>query len=148
MGNGGATGTDYLHFVDAWTPHFVGHMDADLALVILGTNDYRLSKGSVANYRAALQKLVAVYRQARPDMGFIFIAPPQSNATAVVPLSAYRDAMYMTALEVGAEFYNANEAWSTYAVENANGMWNDPLHLNSAGATRLAFEGLRDLITL
>lgn len=138
VGNIGATGADYLQFVDAWTPKFAAALNPDLVLVVLGTNDFRLSRGTIESYQSALRKIVAAYRTANADCGFLFIAPAQCSDTGLIPLSEYRDAMYRVALEVGAEFYNMNESWGSYASESALGQWRDVRHISDAGAKRLA----------
>lgn len=137
VGNIGATGADYLQFVDTWTPRFASAINPDLVLVVLGTNDFRLSRGTVAAYQDALRKIVAAYRTANADCGFVFIAPAQCADVGIVPLSRYRDAMYEVARQVGAEFFNMNESWGSYASENALGQWRDVRHISDAGAKRL-----------
>ncbi|MDC4276373.1 hypothetical protein NQ637_18270, partial [Acinetobacter baumannii] len=68
----------------------------------------------------------------------ILIAPAQSNAPAVIPLSEYRDAIYEVAQTKKAEFYNMYDDWDAYSVENTNGQWADAYHVSPEGAYRIA----------
>lgn len=137
VGNGSCTGQDYLKISPAAQANFNDYLKPDLVIIILGTNDYR--KGhSVANYKAGISAMIDGYRTNNPNCGFILIAPANSNATPIIPLVDFRDAVYEIAQEKKCEFYNMHDDWEIYSIENSNGMWNDSLHVSKSGAYRIA----------
>lgn len=111
---------------------FAGVLAPDVVVVCLGTNDYRRGI-PLATYTAGLQAIANAYRRALPRVGFIFIAPGDSNGVALRPLVEYRDAMHAFCAANGFEFYNHHAEFSTFSHMNALGMWADNLHLNAAG---------------
>lgn len=139
-GNSNLSAGDQLaSFADTYITPIATNLAPDLVLTLIGTNDYRRAGSSPAAYVAALGELVAAYRAANPRAGFIFVAPARSNVSAVTgTLAQYRDALWKFCQEGGHELYNMHDEWSTWANENALGMWNDNLHLNGVGAHRLA----------
>jgi hypothetical protein len=139
MGNGGLTGKMMKGFIPYMQP-VASDFPINLLLVILGTNDYRTVDATPMEYTEALTQLTAAWRAINPDIGIVFIAPPQSNGVAVVPLATYRDAMYKFALANGCDFLNMLDVFGTYAQTSSAGQWNDALHLSDAGATNLAYQ--------
>lgn len=109
----------------------------DVVVVMLSTNDYRRTSPTVEKYIAGLTALVAQYRTASPNTGFIFIAPADSNGVAIRPLTDYRDALYAFCINNGHEFYNMHDQWGSFAEMKALGMWVDDLHLSKKGAHAL-----------
>lgn len=137
VGNGSCTGQDFLKISPTAQANFNDYLKPDLVIIILGTNDYR--KGhSVANYKAGISAMIDGYRTNNSNCGFILIAPAHSNATPVIPLADFRDAVYEIAQEKKCEFYNMHDDWEVYSIENGNGMWNDSLHVSKSGAHRVA----------
>ena len=137
VGNGSCTGQDYLKISPSAQANFNDYLKPDLVIIILGTNDYR--KGhSVENYKAGISAMIDGYRTNNPNCGFILIAPAHSNATPIIPLADFRDAVYEIAQEKKCEFYNMYDDWEVYSIENGNGMWNDSLHVSKSGAYRIA----------
>lgn len=130
IGHGGSTGFDYANFTKTWTPLHAAYLQFDLVIVSLGTNDYWMTRGSIASHQQALRDMATAYRTSNPNCGFIFICPARSNGVAITSKNAYRDAMFAVAQEVGAEFYNMHDEWGSYPVENANGMWSDIYHIS------------------
>lgn len=137
VGNGGTTGSDWMQFAQEWIAPFASVLDADVTLQILGTNDYRSARGSVATFKAAHESIISAYRSVHADCGNIVMVPMQSNATAVIPLVQYRDAAWEVANDQQAEFVNGYDAWADYATENALTQWRDSLHISTGGAHRL-----------
>lgn len=137
LGNGGSTGQDYLKISPTAQANFANYLKPDVVVIILGTNDYRYGH-SVANFKAGISAIIDGYRTNNAECGIILIAPAQSNAPAVIPLSEYRDAIYELAQTKKAEFYNMYDDWNTYAAENNNGQWADAYHVSSKGAYRVA----------
>lgn len=133
MGNGSTTGqmmAGYVQYMQAG----LEHLQPDLIVNLLGTNDYRDIASPPAAYIAALEAKLAAERAAVPDVGHIFIIPPQSSGTVANPLSQYRDALYQFAIDNNVEFLNLLDSWPDYATSNALGLWTDTLHTNDAGA--------------
>lgn len=145
-GNAGLDSVQLQNFVNYIAP-IAADVAPDLVLVFLGTNDYRREGPSPDQYKTGLAQLIAQYRTASPNCGFIFIAPPDSNGAAITPLTAYRDALYQLCLEQRVEFYNAHDDWPSFSTANALGLWADTLHLNEAGAN-LMIRSLIDRFSL
>lgn len=137
LGNGGSTGQDFLKISPSAQSNFASYLKPDVVVIILGTNDYRYGH-SVANFKAGISAMIDGYRTTNPSCGVILIAPAQSNAPAVIPLSEYRDAIYEVAQTKKAEFYNMYDDWDAYSVENTNGQWADAYHVSPEGAYRIA----------
>ncbi len=136
MGNGGTTGFR----VNAYTQYmseFFAHMNLDVLICMLGTNDYSSAASPPSVYQQAIRQITAAARAAVPDIGLIFVIPPRSNGDAVVPLSAYRDILYEECISSGTEFYNAHDDWPTWSVGNSHGLWTDDRHLSSPGGAVL-----------
>ena len=111
---------------------YAADINPHLVIVCLGTNDYRRGI-PLETYIQGLYDIADAYRAGSPNCGLIFMAPADSDATAVIPLTEYRDAAYRFCIENGYEFYNLHDEFSDYATMNAIGLWADPLHLNNAG---------------
>ena len=137
MGNGSCTGQDYLKISPTAQSNFNDYLKPDLVLIVLGTNDYRRGH-SVENFKAGISAMIDGYRTNNPNCGFILIAPANSNATPIIQLTKYRDAIYEIAQDKKCEFYNMHDDWDLYASENANGMWADSLHVSKSGAYRIS----------
>lgn len=137
LGNGGSTGQDFLKISPTVQSNFANYLKPDVVVIILGTNDYRYGH-SVENFKAGISAIIDGYRTNNANCGVILIAPAQSNAPAVIPLSKYRDAIYELAQTKKAEFYNMYDDWDSYSAENANGQWADAYHVSQAGAYRIA----------
>lgn len=139
MGNGGLSGAYLSEFVENVQP-IAQTLDLDVLIVILGNNDYRYASSTPENYVAALTQLADAYSAANPEIGIVFIAPPDTNGTAVIPLVEYRDAMYEFCILNGYEFYNLHDSMGSWSQENALGQFADNLHMNGNGAAKLANE--------
>lgn len=146
MGNGASRG---IHLT-AWSP-FIADIGTDIApdlvVVSLGTNDYRYSDG-VAAYIQGLRDLRDSWRAAVPNIGFVFMSPPLSGGTVVTPQSQFRDALYEFCITEGHEFFNGTDDWPAYSVSNAQGLWDDSLHPNAAGATAMVNRLYRNMLGL
>lgn len=145
FGNGGTRGDRVLGYAQYLTAP-MAHMQPDVAVVILGTNDYRSASSPPATYLEALQAIVAAGRAAVPDIGFVFVIPPQTDGSAVTPLSAYRDIVQPWAEAEGLEVVSLLDRWSDYATANAHGLFMDTLHVNALGAGVLTADILTNLI--
>ncbi|HIH8965351.1 SGNH/GDSL hydrolase family protein [Serratia marcescens] len=136
MGNGGITAPGYTKVLP-YLPQTAGIVAPDLLIMIIGTNDYRLSV-PVTDFTTGLMSWVQAWKTAIPNAGIILVAPPQANATGVYPLSSYRDAMRSVASQLGVEFFSMYDFLNVgYSKSNAAGLWIDNLHLNSNGARYL-----------
>ncbi|EXS25590.1 GDSL-like Lipase/Acylhydrolase family protein [Acinetobacter baumannii 573719] len=138
LGNGGSTGKDYLKISPTAQANFSSYLAPDLVVLILGTNDYRLSGNTVQTFKDGLTAIIDGYRTSNPNCGFILIAPGNSNAPPLIPLSDFRDAIYEVAQAKTCEFYNMYDDWNTWSIENANGQWADAYHVSKSGAYRIA----------
>ncbi|EXS24379.1 GDSL-like Lipase/Acylhydrolase family protein [Acinetobacter baumannii 573719] len=137
LGNGSCTGRDYLKISPTAQMNFSDYLKFDVIVNFLGTNDYR--KGhSVEEYKAGISACIDGYRTNNPNCGVILVAPADSKATPIIPLTEFRDAVYEIAQAKQAEFYNMHDDWNLYDAEKLNGMWKDTLHVNEIGAYRLA----------
>lgn len=138
LGNGGATGQDYLKISPVVQANFSSYLAPDVVVLILGTNDYRLTGNTVQTFKDGLSAVIDGYRSGNPNCGFILIAPGNSNAPPLIPLSDFRDAIYEIAQTKQCEFYNMYDDWNTWSIENANGQWSDAYHVSKSGAYRIA----------
>ncbi|MFQ6506677.1 GDSL family lipase, partial [Klebsiella pneumoniae] len=73
MGNGGAIGSDFFNFSE-WIKPVAQYLDIDLLFVILGTNDFRLSKGTT-QYRNGLVEIITKFREATPGICICLVSP-------------------------------------------------------------------------
>lgn len=138
-GHGGATAYDYSLFATEIIPTYSSYINPDVVVVILGTNDHRLSRSPVSVYKQGLRDLVNAYRSVNPTCGFVFVAPAKTNGVPLVPLSQYRDAALEMSYELQAEFYNMYDDWTDWATENSNGQWGDIFHVSdNVGALRFS----------
>lgn len=64
----------------------------DVVMIQLGANGQGI--GSKANYKAAMQSLMADMLAARPTLNFILLSTYESNSNANTALSEYADALY------------------------------------------------------
>lgn len=136
-GNGGLTGAAWLGWMNEISP-FVSELQPDVAVVCLGTNDYRMIESPPSVYIAALRDYVTHVRSGRAGCGFVFVMPPQSEGVTTVPLRDYRDALLLMCQQDGHEYLDALSSWPDYATANAEGLWADPLHLSETGYAALA----------
>lgn len=137
-GNSSMDGTQLAVFVNDFVAEPVAELDPHLCVIIMATNDYRRSGRTPAALVAALSAYVEQVRSVAPDCGFVFVLPADSDATAIVPLTDYRDAIAAFASAGGHEVYNMHDDWSDWPTEDARGQWLDSLHVSAAGAFRLA----------
>ncbi|SAI62868.1 Uncharacterised protein [Bordetella trematum] len=135
-GNGGQTGTGMLQIAGQIAP-FAEALEPHVVLVVLGTNDYRQGR-PLGDYRAALEMWIEEVRNAVPGCGFVFMAPPQSNAVPAVPLPAYRDVAYDVAMRNGCEFISLLDEWGAFDVMNSQGQWLDDLHPSVDGGQNIS----------
>ena len=136
-GNASLRGVHLATYTDQ-IGQFAADILPDVAIVFLGTNDYRNSNSPVSVYIAALAALASAIRTGSPNTGLIFVAPADSNGAAVVPLSQYRDALYSFCIANGYEFWNMNEEYAGFSAMNALGVWDDSLHQNDNGGHLVA----------
>lgn len=131
MGNGGAIGSDFFNFSE-WIKPVAQYLDIDLLFVILGTNDFRLSKGTT-QYKNGLVEIITKFREATPGICICLVSPGHCNATGTPALSEYDAVMRELAVEYNVNFISGYQLFpKTY--DNSNGAWEDGLHLSSLGA--------------
>lgn len=131
MGNGGAIASDYLNF-SSWIVPVAQDLDLDMLFVILGTNDFRLSKG-LAEYKTGLVEIITKYRQATPGICICLVSPGRCNASGTPGLDEYDQVMRELAVQYNVNFVSGYQMFpKTY--DNSNGAWEDALHLSSLGA--------------
>ncbi|MEH8710264.1 GDSL family lipase [Klebsiella quasipneumoniae subsp. similipneumoniae] len=131
MGNGGAIASDYLYWKN-WIPQIVSSMDIDLLFIVLGTNDFRKSKG-ISEYKNGIQTIIEKYRIATPGICLCLVSPAQCNAAGVPALSEYDIAMRELALDNKTSFISGYQSFPD-VYDNSGGAWVDALHLSNAGA--------------
>lgn len=136
MGNGGITAPGYTKVIQ-YLPQTIGIAAPDLLIMIIGTNDYRLSV-PISDFTTGLTSWVQAWKSSLPNTGIIMVAPPQANASGAYPLSSYRDAVRTVASQLGVEFFSMYDFLNvSYSKSNAAGLWLDNLHLNKNGAMYL-----------
>ena len=135
-GNAGITGSGITNYYTQ-IQQYANFMQPDLIFIILGTNDFRLSK-TILSYTDGMRNMIAQYKAAYAETGIVLVSPARCNATGALPTSDFRDAMAALAMELGVEFFNFHDDWDVWAVMNPYGVWVDSLHLNDSGATALA----------
>lgn len=131
MGNGGAIASDYLNF-SSWVNQIAAHLDLDMLFIVIGTNDFRLSKG-IDQYKAGLRDMVTQYRSATPGICICLVSPGQCNASGNPLLSEYDKAMRELAVELNLNFISGYQLYpKTY--DNSGGAWEDALHMSTLGS--------------
>ena len=141
MGNGGITAPQYVKTLP-YLSQTASAVAPDLLLMIISTNDYRTGV-SLQAFRDGLTSWVQAWKAIIPDSALILIPPPQCNATGPNPLSSFRDIMIDVAISEGIEYFSLYDYINTtWAKANAQGIWNDSLHMNSVGA-RILLNHLR-----
>lgn len=131
MGNGGAIASDYLNF-SSWVNQIAPHLDLDMLFIVIGTNDFRLSKG-ITQYKSGLRDIITQYRSATPGICICLVSPGQCNATGTPALSEYDKAMRELAVELNVNFISGYQLFpKTY--DNSGGAWKDSLHMSSLGS--------------
>ncbi|HFE4497317.1 TPA: GDSL-type esterase/lipase family protein [Klebsiella pneumoniae] len=131
MGNGGAIASDYLNW-DEYIHPIASDMDIDLLFIILGTNDFRKSKG-IEQYKRGIQVIIDRYKSATPGVCICLISAAQSNTTGVPALSSYDAAMRELAIANNVNFISGYELFPK-KYDYGTGAWADNLHLNPKGA--------------
>lgn len=135
MGNGGAIGSDYLNF-SKWIKPIAQSIDLDLLFIVLGTNDFRLSKG-IEQYKNGIKEIIRQYREATPGICICLVSPGQCNANGTPALSEYDNAMRQLADEYELSFISGYQVYPK-VYDNSQGGWQDALHMSSKGAYVLA----------
>ncbi|QNQ52551.1 SGNH/GDSL hydrolase family protein [Serratia liquefaciens] len=135
-GNAGITGSGITNYYTQ-IQQYANFMQPDLIFIILGTNDFRLSK-TILSYTDGMRNMIAQYKAAYAETGIVLVSPARCNATGALPTTDFRDAMAALAMELGVEFFNFHDDWDVWSVMNSYGVWVDSLHLNDSGAAALA----------
>ncbi|SVN00235.1 Uncharacterised protein [Klebsiella pneumoniae] len=112
-------------------------MQPDVICIVIGNNDYRNSDGTQV-FKTALQTYIAACRTVLPDVGFILMAPPRTNGTAVTPLVDFRDVMHDISQTLNVEFFSIYDLFDTWTEMNSLGCFLDNLHPNAAGSNLVA----------
>lgn len=144
-GNGGMT-TPMYSYVLPHIPHFVEYINPDVAIIIIGVNDYRLSEDVNAFY-TGYSNLIDSYRSVNKDMGIILISPPVPDAVGATDMSVFNDAIRSLAVQKNAEFYSGYDVFPKSWVDgDAAGLWFNNLHLNDVGAQLLATQNVEKFL--
>lgn len=131
MGNGGAIASDYTNF-NEWIAPVASYIDLDMLFVVIGTNDFRLSKGLV-QYKTGIETIINAYKSATPGICICLVSPGRCNATGTPALEEYDKAMREIAIEHNVNLISGYQLFpKTY--DNSGGAWEDTLHLSSKGA--------------
>lgn len=138
MGNFGATSLNYAAFAANYIAPVLADLQVDVVDYLLGTNDSRVQGVTPDTMATTASTVLAAVRSANANCGFVTTIPARNGGTILYPVSDFRDVMWRWATDNDCEFYNGHDAFGTYAVENAAGMWLDTLHLNDDGGYRLA----------
>ena len=135
-GNSGILADQFLLFSDK-IAEYLSTMQPDVIAIVIGNNDYRISE-STAIFRTALQTYMAACRAVLPDVGFILMAPPRTNGTAITPIVDFRDVMYDLSQSLNCEFFSIYDLFDTWAEMNSLGCFLDNLHPNATGSNLVA----------
>lgn len=110
-GNSGILADQFLLFSDKIS-EYLSTMQPDVICIVIGNNDYRNSDGTQV-FKTALQTYIAACRAVLPDVGFILMAPPRTNGTAVTPLVDFRDVMHDLSQTLNVEFFSIYDLFDT-----------------------------------
>ena len=135
-GNAGILADQFLLFSDKIS-EYLSTIQPDVIAIVIGNNDYRISTGT-QTFRTALQTYMAACRAVLPDVGFILMAPPRTNGTAVTPLVAFRDVMYDLSQTLNCEFFSIYDLFDTWTEMNGLGCFIDNLHPSTVGGNMIA----------
>ncbi|HIG8794759.1 TPA: SGNH/GDSL hydrolase family protein [Raoultella terrigena] len=135
-GNAGILADQFLLFSDK-IAEYLSTMQPDVICMVIGNNDYRISE-STATFRTALQTYMASCRSVLPDVGFILMAPPRTNGTAVTPLVDFRDVMFDLSQTLNVEFFSIYDLFDTWTEMNSLGCFVDNLHPSATGSNLIA----------
>ena len=135
-GNSGILADQFLLFSDKIS-EYLSTMQPDVICIVIGNNDYRNSDGTQV-FKTALQTYIAACRAVLPDVGFILMAPPRTNGTAVTPLVNFRDVMHDLSQTLNVEFFSIYDLFDTWTEMNSLGCFLDNLHPNAAGSNLVA----------
>ncbi len=135
-GNSGILADQFLLFSDK-IAEYLSTMQPDVIAIVIGNNDYRISE-STATFRTALQTYMAACRAVLPDVGFILMAPPRTNGTAITPIVDFRDVMYDLSQTLNVEFFSIYDLFDSWAEMNSLGCFLDNLHPNATGSNLVA----------
>lgn len=135
-GNAGILADQFLLFSDKIAT-YLSTIQPDVIAIVIGNNDYRISTGT-QTFRTALQTYMAACRAVLPDVGFILMAPPRTNGTAVTPLVDFRDVMYGLSQTLNCEFFSIYDLFDTWTEMNGLGCFIDNLHPSTVGGNMIA----------
>lgn len=135
-GNSGILADQFLLFSDKIS-EYLSTMQPDVICIVIGNNDYRNSDGTQV-FKTALQTYIAACRAVLPDVGFILMAPPRTNGTAVTPLVNFRAVMYDLSQTLNVEFFSIYDLFDTWTEMNSLGCFLDNLHPNATGSNLVA----------
>ncbi|QQO25932.1 SGNH/GDSL hydrolase family protein [Klebsiella michiganensis] len=135
-GNSGILADQFLLFSDKIS-EYLSTMQPDVICIVIGNNDYRNSDGTQV-FKTALQTYIAACRVVLPDVGFILMAPPRTNGTAVTPLVNFRDVMHDLSQTLNVEFFSIYDLFDTWTEMNSLGCFLDNLHPNATGSNLVA----------
>lgn len=135
-GNSGILADQFLLFSDKIS-EYLSTIQPDVIAIVIGNNDYRISTGT-QTFRTALQTYMAACRAVLPDVGFILMAPPRTNGTAVTPLVDFRDVMYDLSQTLNCEFFSIYDLFDTWTEMNGLGCFIDNLHPSTVGGNMIA----------
>lgn len=139
-GHAGARGIQYLNKISPHIPYFAKEINPDLVIIILGTNDYRYPTSNVSNFIAGIHSIVSAFRSVSPDVGIVFIAPPDTKgipANPAVPLISFVNAAREYSAANNIEFVDWHGLTPDWETANRLGQVADDLHVNDNGATGL-----------
>lgn len=135
-GNAGILADQFLLFSDKIAT-YLSTIQPDVIAIVIGNNDYRISTGT-QTFRTALQTYMAACRAVLPDVGFILMAPPRTNGTAVTPLVDFRNVMYDLSQTLNCEFFSIYDLFDTWTEMNGLGCFIDNLHPSTVGSNMIA----------
>ena len=105
--------------------HWTTPSGADLAMVMLGTND--ASKQTIEDYLLWYRKLIE--RHLDNGTAVIILTPPKTRNTTDVKLDSYVNAVFALAKEYGISVVNVQEIMSNYSQD----IYSDNVHFNGKG---------------
>ena len=134
LGNGGLIAPDWSNYT-SYISDFIASLVPDVVVLIIGTNDSNNPTVTPTSFFNSICDVIDATWATSASTGFILVAPPVNNGDAEGPTSAeLRDAMYSAAKFKGVEFLNLHDAFGTFSQMDFLGVWDDDVHLTTAGA--------------
>lgn len=114
---------------------YAGRFGADIAMVMLGTNDARAGTDGVAAYREGLDEIVRRFQHDGATVVLQVPPPVHEKPSGREQIEAYRDVVRELGVERGLIVVDHARAWDADEVDD---LLNDHIHPNAAGHRRMS----------